>query len=319
MVRIDRTKGKDRLRVSGKGVVRARYRRPVAEVHRDSFVSGQYFAAVAGMAAMRRILSRPSEGLPRLDDMRAVLEAFDDFPNNIEIQVVEHDVAGGYEAWAPAYDGPNPAIETEQPIVHDMIRRLPVGRALDAACGTGRHAGFMSELGHETVGIDATDAMLDVARANHPKVDFRIGRLEELPLADASVDLVTSALAVCHAPDLAPVFAEFARVVAPGGSVIVSDPHPTTVQFGGVAGFRDVDADPADGFTMPFVPNLHHPIHTYIGAALAAGLEIVECHEPTFPSSGLEANPAYAIVPDAVRQAYEGLPFLVIWRFRRPE
>lgn len=294
------------------------YRRLVAEVHRETFLSGQYLAAVAGMAAMRRILSRPSEGRPRLDEMRSVFDAFDEFPNNIAVEVVEHDVASGYEAWAPVYDGPNPAIETEQPIVHDMIRALPVGRALDAACGTGRHAGFLAELGHDTVGVDATDAMLDVARTKHPDVAFRNGRLESLPLDDASVDLVTSALAVCHAPDLDAVFAEFARVVAPGGSVIVSDPHPTTVQFGGVAGFRDLDADPAAGFTLPFVPNLLHPIHTYIAAARRAGLEILECHEPTFPASGLQASPAYAIFPDAVRQAFEGLPFLVIWRFRRP-
>ncbi|MDH3706919.1 MAG: class I SAM-dependent methyltransferase [Acidimicrobiia bacterium] len=289
----------------------------MAELHRDSFLSGQYFLAVAGMAAMRRILSRPSEGRPRLDDMRAVLDAFDEFPNNIEIDVVEHDVASGYQAWAPVYDGPNPAIEAEQPIVHDMIRQLAVGRALDAACGTGRHAGFLAELGHDTIGVDATAGMLDVARSNHPDVDFRSGRLEALPVDDASVDVVTSALAVCHAPELGPVFAEFARVLAPGGSVIVSDPHPTTVHFGGVAGFRDADADPTAGFTLPFVANLHHPMHTYVEAAIGAGLTVAECREPTFPQSGLEANPAYAIVPDAVRQAFEGLPFIVIWRFTK--
>lgn len=146
--------------------------------------------------------------------------------------------------------------------------------------------------------------------------------MEALPLAEGSVDLVVSALAVCHAPDLAAVFAELARVARPGGTVIVSDPHPTTVQFGGVAGFRDRDpaagADSAGGFTLPFVPNLLHPLHTYVNAAVAAGLEIVECQEPAFSDSALESNPAYAIVPDAVREAFSGLPFLVVWRMRKP-
>lgn len=290
----------------------------MTEVHRDSFRAGQYFVGVAGMAAMRRILSRPSEGLPRIDDVRSVIGAFDEFPNNIEIHVIEHDVDAGYTAWAPIYDGPNPAIEAEQPIVWDLLSSLEPGQALDAGCGTGRHAGHLAQLGFETVGVDATEAMLEVGRAAHPDVDFRRGRLESLPLGDDSVDVIVSALAVCHAPDLAAVLAEFARVARPGASVIVSDPHPTTVQFGGVAGFRDRDADPSDGFTMPFVPNLHHPLHGYVNAAVAAGLEIVGCDEVEYPESAIQANPAYAVLPDAVRQAYTGLPFIVIWQFRVP-
>jgi SAM-dependent methyltransferase len=290
----------------------------MAEVHRDEFVAGQYFLAVAGMAAMRRILSRPSEGLPRIDEMKQIIAGFEEFPNDLVIEVVEHDVESGYTTWAPIYDGPNPAITAEEPVVHEMLAALPPGRALDAACGTGRHAGHLAALGFETVGVDATLGMLDVARASYPDIDFREGRLEALPVADATFDVVTSALAVCHAPDLTPVFEEFARVLRPGGSLILSDPHPSTVQFGGVAGFRDRDADPAQGFTMPFVPNLHHPLHSYVNAAVAAGLEIIECREPEFPDSGLEANPAYAVLPDAVRQAFGGLPFIVVWRMRKP-
>ena len=114
------------------------------------------------------------------------------------------------------------------------------------------------------------------------------------------------------------MLAELARVVKPGGTVIVSDPHPTTVQFGGVAGFRGTDSGPAEGLTIRYVPNLHHPLHTYVNGAVAAGLEVVECREPTFPESGIAQNPAYGVYPDAVRQAFGGLPFLVVWRFRKP-
>lgn len=292
----------------------------MAEVHRDSFAAGQYFVAVAGMAAMRRILSRPSEGRPRLDEIRRIVDAFDEFPNNLMVEVVEHDLDGGYTAWAPSYDGPNPAIEAEEPVVRAMVQQLPAGRALDAGCGTGRHAGFLAGLGFDTIGVDVTEAMLDVARATHPGVDFRQGRMEELPVESEAVDLVVSALAVCHAPDLDPVFMELARVVKPGGTVIVSDPHPTTVQFGGVAGFRarGAGAGGSGGLTLPYVPNLLHPLHTYVNAAVRAGLEIVECHEPTFSQSAIETNPAYAILPDAVRAAFADLPLIVVWRMRKP-
>ena len=270
------------------------------------------------MATMRRVLSQPSEGLPRIEEILQIVAAFDDFPNNIEIEVVEHDVESGYTAWAPSYDGPNAAIEAEEPVVRAMIAELPPGRAIDAACGTGRHAAFLAEQGFETIGVDASNDMLDIARKTYRNVDFRQGRLEELPAEAGSVDLVTAALAICHVADITEVFAEFARVVAPGGTVIVSDPHPTTVQFGGVAGFRDPDADPADGFTLNFVPNLHHPMHTYVNAAVAVGFEVVECREPVFPEAGMAANPAFAVLPDAVRQAFGGLPFIVVWRFRKP-
>lgn len=290
----------------------------MTEVHRDSFPAGQYFVAVAGLAAMRRILSRPSEGRPRIDDVRAVLDAWNEFPNDLRIDVVEHDVDAGYTAWAPAYDGPNPAIEAEQPVVRTVLESVAPGVALDAGCGTGRHAGHLAALGFETIGVDATEGMLAVARDKHPSVDFRTGRLERLPVDDDSVDVVVSALAVCHAPDLGPVFQEFARVTRPGGTIVVSDPHPATVQIGGVAGFRDLDADPAAGFTMPFVPNLHHPVHTYVKAAVGAGLEILDCEEITYPESAIESNPAYAVLPDAVRQAYEDVPFILVWHLRVP-
>lgn len=291
----------------------------MTEIHRDWFPAGQYFVGLAGMAAMRRILSRPSEGRARIDEVRAVIESYDEFPNDLRIDVVEHDVESGYTAWAPGYDGPNPAIEAEQPVVWGLLDDIGSGRALDAGCGTGRHAGRLAELGFTTIGVDATEGMLAVARSKHPEVEFRTGRLESLPLDDDSVDVVVSALAVCHAPELDPVLAEFARVTRPGGTIIVSDPHPTTVLFGGVAGFRDQDADPAEGFTMPFVPNLYHPMHTYVNAAVAAGLEIVGCDEITYPESAIVTNPAYAVFPDAVRQAYEGLPFIVVWRWQVPE
>lgn len=288
------------------------------ERHRDSFLAGQYFLGVAGMAAMRRILVRPSEGLPRVADIQDVVERWDEFPNSLRVDVVEYDVTDGYTAWAPSYDGPNPLIDVERVEVHRMLTTLPVGDALDAGCGTGRHAGHLASLGFRTIGVDATAAMLDVARANHPAVDFRAGRMEDLPVDAGSVDVVVSALAVCHAPDLDAVFREFARVVRPGGAVIVSDPHPTTVLFGGVAAFRDRGARADDGFTLPYVENLHHPLHTYLNAAVGAGLEVAECREPTFTDEAIAASPAFAAHPDAVRQAFDGLPFAVVWRFVRP-
>jgi arsenite methyltransferase len=77
-------------------------------------------------------------------------------------------------------------------------------------------------------GLDLTDVMLELARRNAieagaTNVEFRKGRIEAIPLADASVDVVISNCVINLSTDKAAVFAEIARVLRPGGRMGVSD------------------------------------------------------------------------------------------------
>lgn len=276
-------------------------------------LAAQYFTAVAGLAAMRHLPSHPSVVLDRLADVRRVVERLDEFPNNLEIPVLEYDVGEGYVAWAPSYDGPNPAVEADTPVVHDVLSRAPRGRALDAACGTGRFAEHLRSIGYDVIGVDASDAMLDFARAKVPGARFEVGDLHALPVDDTSIDTLVCGLALCHVERLEPVIAEFARVLRPGGWAVVSDINPITLHLGGAAVFPVA----SDGFELHYVPDLVHECHEYVRAATAAGLAIRECHEPQMAESGITGNPAYAAIPDAVRQAFGGLPSVIIWVFER--
>jgi ubiquinone/menaquinone biosynthesis C-methylase UbiE len=80
----------------------------------------------------------------------------------------------------------------------------------------------------KVIGVDMTPEMLSAARKNAEaagaeQVDFRKGRLEDLPLDDASVDALTSNCVINLVPDKALVFTEIARVLRPGGRLVVSD------------------------------------------------------------------------------------------------
>ncbi|MGK2850685.1 MAG: arsenite methyltransferase [Candidatus Limnocylindrales bacterium] len=77
-------------------------------------------------------------------------------------------------------------------------------------------------------GLDMTDEMLELARQNAAaagatNVEFRQGRIEQIPLADASVDVVISNCVVNLSADKGGVFAEIARVLRPGGRIGISD------------------------------------------------------------------------------------------------
>lgn len=277
---------------------------------------GHYVLGVAGLGLLREWWADDEDAASRrtrLLELAAAAAGGDELLQ-LELNTRELDIVEGYTAWAPSYDGPNPMVEADDivcgPRLADIAAEFPGGAALDAGCGTGRKARQLAGLGLEVVGCDVTPAMLDLARTLVRDVEFREGRFEALPIDDDSMDVVVSSLAVCHLPELGPAFAEFARVLRPGGVLQISDPHPTMSLLGGQAFFRD-DLD------MPFVRNQGRPIAEYFAAAMAAGLEITHIEEVPMPVEVIDANPIGALYPDVAAAGLAELPWLLVIEARR--
>jgi ArsR family transcriptional regulator len=99
----------------------------------------------------------------------------------------------------------------------------------DLGCGTGRTADVLAPFVTRVIAVDASEEMLAAARerlAAHQNVDVRHGTLEALPLDDASVDAAHLGLVLHHIADPATVLNEAARVVKPGGRLLITDMLP---------------------------------------------------------------------------------------------
>jgi SAM-dependent methyltransferase len=113
----------------------------------------------------------------------------------------------------------------------EALALKPGERVLDLGSGAGVDVFLAARRVGPTgfaVGVDMTPEMLERARKNAAKggftnVEFREGRLEALPVEDASIDAVTSNCVINLVPDKAAVFVEIARVLKPGGRVVVAD------------------------------------------------------------------------------------------------
>lgn len=242
----------------------------------------------------------------------------------------------GYREWAPFYDAPgNQVVEIEQPVVWEILDRLPVGIALDAACGTGRHAERLHGLGHEVIGVDSSAEMLSVARQKLPEADLRVGELGRLPVDDASVDTVVCALALTHVPDLPTAFREFERVLRPGGHLVTSDSR------GLLDGVGLPMPVPGPNGETAYMPVYQRRASDYLSVALPLGFDVRRCEEPRRPSplvrqdGSAAADPVgvpppphdpddlpyiwslHAFSPSATNATYRGLPAVIVWHFQK--
>jgi ArsR family transcriptional regulator len=120
-------------------------------------------------------------------------------------------------------------------------------RVLDIGTGTGYMLPFLARHFRQVVAIDPSSAMLGLARQRAKReslehVRFEAGRLEDLPLDDGVIDCALAVLVMRHTSDLSKSSRELARVLAPGGRLLVVDVAPHRMED-----FRQRTGDTSDG------------------------------------------------------------------------
>lgn len=204
-----------------------------------------------------------------------------------------------------------------------MLARIDAGRfttALDVGCGEGRFCRALAARGIRTVGIDPTEALLAEAKRRDPGGDYRLGRGEALDFPDASFDLVVSYLTLIDIPDISRAIPEMARVLRPGGSLLIANlnsfmtaapPPGWTRGADGVKryyidNYLEERADWVAWREMRIV-NWHRPLGVYMALLLGQGLVLRTFEEPA-PAGG---------DPDRMED-YRRVPFFLVMEWQKP-
>ena len=107
-------------------------------------------------------------------------------------------------------------------VLHDAVdpTTAPV---LDAGCGAGRMSAHLAARGVAVRGVDLSPGMVEMARRDHPELDFSVGSLDALPCGDGEFAGLVLWYSIIHTPPagLDRVLAEAVRVLRPGGHLLV--------------------------------------------------------------------------------------------------
>jgi SAM-dependent methyltransferase len=141
----------------------------------------------------------------------------------------------------------------------EHVRDAGGGLVADLGCGEGRIGAYLAGLGLDVTGIDLSPAMIEIARATRPGIRFEVGSMHALPLGDGTLAGIVSWYSVIHAArdDVPAYFAEFARVLRPGGHLL--------------AAFFEAVNEPVTAYDHTVTPAYRWPVDELAAVAGEAG------------------------------------------------
>lgn len=208
-------------------------------------------------------------------------------------------IANAYSAWSASYDADcNRTRDLDAEVTRRLLGHECLPVVVEAGCGTGKNTGHFASMADLVLALDFSEGMLAVARRRITAANVRFQQADlcaEWPCPANLAQLVAFHLVLEHIEDLAPVFGQAARTLAPGGTVHVSELHPGKQYQGSQARFLD-----AEGRQVQVQAYTHH-ISDFIRAAGVSGLVLRRLDEWWHH----EDSPG-------------GVPRLVTFQFQRP-
>jgi ubiquinone/menaquinone biosynthesis C-methylase UbiE len=200
------------------------------------------------------------------------------------------DVAQAYDRWSRRYDDDHNATrDLDARVVRGSPLHVAGSRVLELGCGTGKNSEWLAAQARELVALDFSPGMLDVARR---RVRSQRARFVEQditrpwPVDPSSIDVVVGNLVLEHVRDLAPIYAEAARVLRTGGELFLCELHPYRQLRGAQAHFEDAETNE----TVP-VTAYQHSVSEYVNGGLTAGFTLRALGEHVEESASPDSPP----------------------------
>lgn len=192
----------------------------------------------------------------------------------------------------------------------------------DVGCGEGRFSRMLAERGARITGIEPTRSLLEEARRRHPEGRYLESGAENMPLPSDAFDLVVSYLVLIDIEDYRAAVREMARIVRPGGRVLVANMNSfcTTRPYPWV---RDEEGNPVHVAVDDYfrergdvvswagieIVNYHRPLESYMQAFLDEGLRLTDFAEP---KPTMDQLAGYPTKMDALR-----VPLFLVTQWRK--
>ncbi|HEY7295802.1 MAG TPA: class I SAM-dependent methyltransferase [Dehalococcoidia bacterium] len=213
-------------------------------------------------------------------------------------------VQDGYGEWASTYE--DTVFDTMDLRLLERLsspRWNHLGEAADLGCGTGRIGTWLAQRGVGAIdGVDATPAMLQRARAKGVYRALVCGEILATPLAAAAYDLVSIVLVDEHLPALQPLYEEGARIVRPGGYLVLVGYHPFFLMSGIPTHFNSTSGEPIT------IECYVHLTSSHVQAAIGAGWTLREMQEGLIDAEWLLRKPKWR------QYQHRPVSFAMVWQ-----
>jgi 2-polyprenyl-3-methyl-5-hydroxy-6-metoxy-1,4-benzoquinol methylase len=225
-----------------------------------------------------------------------------------------------------------------EPATERLLRPQAGDTILDIACGAGRFARRMADLGARVVAFDQSEPFVTRARARTPSsaaIDYRVTTVDTMASAIADVarlDKAVSTMAIMDMPELTPLFVALRNVLAPGGIFVFSITHPC-FHSAEVQRFAEIGEESAgrhvtrtgvkvssylspssrktEGIVGQPEPQwfFHRPLSVLFRQGFEAGFSIDGLEEPRLPAAEGKPGVRWSDMPD--------IPPILVVRMRR--